>query len=186
MRQLFLGRGASDETHKGMTGNTMLISQPSPTYNQILPNPNTLPDSMVVLFCKTVEDVSKAQVLIVNRSNYRAMVYHRKQVCPVFASTVIDNDAIDKLPENGMPDIVIQNATHMPEVTNVKTTIHGPANRVPIFCRDGADQEEQTDDDENASDEDSEPNSLERMLRHRRAEAMHILLPTTAAMTILQ
>ena len=118
---------------KGMTGNTMLIAQPSPHYNQMLPNPNTLTDSMVVLFCKSVEDVSKAQVLVVNREEYRAMVHHRQQVCPVFSSVQIDTKAIDQLPEHGVPDVVIQNATHMPEVSNVKTTIHGPANRVPIF-----------------------------------------------------
>ena len=133
MRQLFLGSGAHDETHKPMTGNTMLIAQPSPECNLVFPNPNTFTDSMVVLFCKSVEDVSKAQVLVVNREEYRTMVHHRQQVCPVFSSAVIDNDAIDRLPENGVPEVVIQNATHMPEVSNVKTTIHGPANRVPIF-----------------------------------------------------
>ena len=31
MRQLFLARGEEDEVHKGMTGNTMLISHPSPS-----------------------------------------------------------------------------------------------------------------------------------------------------------
>ena len=30
MRQLFLGRGAGDEVHKGMAGNTLLIAQPFP------------------------------------------------------------------------------------------------------------------------------------------------------------
>ena len=57
MRQLFLGRGASDEAHKGMTGNTMLIAQPTPSYDQVLPNMNTLTDGMVVLFCKSSDDV---------------------------------------------------------------------------------------------------------------------------------
>ena len=83
MRQLFLGRGANDEVHKAMTGNTMLIAQPSPTYEQVLPNINALSESMVVLFCKSIDDVSKAEVLVVNREEYRAMVHHRKQVCPV-------------------------------------------------------------------------------------------------------
>ena len=90
MRQLFLGRGADDEVHKGTTGNTMLISQPSPSYEQVLPNTDVLTEGLVVLFCKSTEDVSKAQVLVVNREEYRAMVQHRKQVCPVFATTAID------------------------------------------------------------------------------------------------
>ena len=49
MRQLFLGRGADDEVHKGMTGNTMVISQPSPSYDQVVPNNATLSDGLVVL-----------------------------------------------------------------------------------------------------------------------------------------
>ena len=153
MRQLFLGRGANDEAHKGMTGNTMLVAQPSPSYAQVLPNTATLTDSMVVLFCKSPDDVSKAQVLVVNREDYRTMVYHRQKVCPVFASTVIDNDAIDQLPENAVPDLLVQSATYMPEASNVKTTIHGPASRVSIFCRDTADAEERSSGHSNNSDE---------------------------------
>ena len=37
MRQLFLGRGAPEDVHKGMTGNTVLIAQPAPSYAQVLP-----------------------------------------------------------------------------------------------------------------------------------------------------
>ena len=76
MRQLFLGRGANEDAHKGMTGNTMLIAQPSPSYEQVLPNVSNLTDSMAVLFCKSADDVSRAQVLVVNREAYRAMVHH--------------------------------------------------------------------------------------------------------------
>ena len=79
MRQLFLAREADDEVHKGTTGNTMLMSQPSPRYQQVLPNTAALQDGLVVLFCKSTHDVSKAQVLIVNREQYRDMVQHRKQ-----------------------------------------------------------------------------------------------------------
>ena len=38
------------------------------------------------------------------------MVHHRKQVCPVFATTTIDSVAIDNLEENAVPDILIQGA----------------------------------------------------------------------------
>ena len=76
MRQLFLGRGANEDAHKGMTGNTMLIAQPSPSYEQVLPNVSNLTDSMAVLSCKSADDVSRAQVLVVNREAYRAMVHH--------------------------------------------------------------------------------------------------------------
>ena len=67
MRQLFLGRGPADEVHKGMTGNQMIISQPSPSYDQVLPNMANVSEGLVVLFCKSIDDVSKAEMLVVNR-----------------------------------------------------------------------------------------------------------------------
>ena len=76
MRQLFLGRGADDEVHKGMTGNTMVISQPSPSYDQVLPNFETFSVKHVVLFCRSVDDVAKAQMLVVNCDQYRFMIQH--------------------------------------------------------------------------------------------------------------
>ena len=82
MRQLFLGRGADDEVHKGMSGNAMLISQPSPSYDQVLPNFASLNGGLVVLFCKSLDDVPKAQMLLVNREQYRFMVWRRQKVCP--------------------------------------------------------------------------------------------------------
>ena len=107
MRQLFLGRGAHDEVHKGMTGNTMLIAQPSPTYEQVLPNTSNLTEGMVMLFCKSIDDVTRAQMLVVNREDYRAMVHHRQQVCPVFADTRIAEDAIDALPQSAVPEVLV-------------------------------------------------------------------------------
>ena len=99
MRQLFLGRGTDEEVHKGMTDNTMLVSQPSPSYAQVLPNTTALTEGLVVLFCKSSEDVSKVQVWVVNREEYRFMVQHGKKVCPEFANISIDNEAIDNLPD---------------------------------------------------------------------------------------
>ena len=153
MRQLFLGRGADDEVHKGTTGNTMLISQPSPSYEQVLPNTNALTEGLVVLFCKSTEDVSKAQVLVVNREQCLDMVQHRKQVCPMFATIAIDSVAINNLPENAVPDILIQGATHMPEASHIKTTMHGPARRMAMFSRQDPDADNGTDDESNNSGE---------------------------------
>ena len=61
MKQSFLGRGPQDECQKGMTGNTMLIAQPSPGYETVLPNPGALSEGVVVLFCKSIEDVNKTK-----------------------------------------------------------------------------------------------------------------------------
>ena len=105
MRQLFLGRGAQDEVHKGMTGNTMFIAQPSPSYEQVLPNMSMLTEGMVILFCNSIDDVTRAQMLVVNREQYRGMVQHRQKVCPVFANTRIAEDVIDELPESAVPKL---------------------------------------------------------------------------------
>ena len=93
-----------------MTGNTMLIAQPSPTYEQVLPNMSAVSEGLVVLFCKSVDDVSKAQMLVVNREEYREMVRYRKQVCPTFADIEIDEAAIDKLPDGAVPRHIQESA----------------------------------------------------------------------------
>ena len=149
MRQLFLGRGPDDEVHKGMTGNTMIVAQPGPSYEQVLPNLSALSEGMVVLFCKSIDDVSRAQMLVVNRQQYRTMVEHRRRVCPVFADLSVDQHAMDQLPENAVPDELLQSAQFMPEATKVRTTMQGPANRIPMFCR----QEREDSPPESSSDE---------------------------------
>ena len=71
-------------------------------------------------------------MLVVDREVYRGLVRHRKQVCPVFAEARIDEAAIDRLPESGVPEPVLESAQHMPETRGVKTVLHAPANRVPL------------------------------------------------------
>ena len=85
------------------------------------------------------------------------MVQHRKQVCPVFATTAIDSAAIDNLPKIAVPDILIQGATHMPEASNVKTTMHGPASRMHMFSRQEPDANNGTDDNSNNSGDEPTP-----------------------------
>ena len=79
------------------------------------------------------------------------MVQHRKQVCPVFATTAIDSATTDTLPENAVPGLLSQGATHMPETNNVKTTMRGPASRMHMFSRQGPDADNGTDDESNNS-----------------------------------
>ena len=154
MRQLFLGRGAGDEVQKGMTGNTMLIAQPSPTYEQVLPNMDALNEGLVVLFCKSADDVSKAQMLVVNREQYRKLVEHRQKVCPVFGDehVQIDDAAMDSLPDSAVPGAVVQNAQAMPEAKNIKTTLHGPGNRIPMCARPDPESDVDSQSESGASD----------------------------------
>ena len=142
MRQLFLGKGAGEEVHKGMTGNTMLIAQPSPSYEQVLPNMSAVSEGLVVLFCKSVDDVSKAQMLVVNREEYREMVLYRRQVRPTFAHTTIDEAAIDKLPDAAVPDHIKESAQAMPEAADVRTVLQGPSNRIPMCSRQDAEEDQ--------------------------------------------
>ena len=151
-RQLFLGRGPHDEVHQGMTGNTMLIAQPGPSYEQVMPNTSALTEGLVTLFCRSVDDVAKAQMLVVNREQYRQMVVLRKRVCPTFASSVIDQKAVDELPDAAVPAVLLESAQAMPEAADVRTTMHGPANRIPLFSR----QEEQEDQDGGGDSSDEE------------------------------
>ena len=169
MRQLFLGRGNPEGCHKGMTGNTMLISQPAPTYDQVLPNNEGLSAGLVTLFCRSLEDVSKAQMLVVDREQFRVLVDHRKRVCPVFAAVIVNETEIARLPDNGVPKSVLDGAHEMPEVAGVKTTLHGPGNRISVCSRQeplGSSSERDSDNDRIGEvPADAEPVDAEASLR---------------------
>ena len=47
-------------------------------------------------------------MLVVDREQYRAMVHHRQQVCPVFANIRIAEDVIDDLPQSAVPEVLAQ------------------------------------------------------------------------------
>ena len=164
MRQLLLGRGPDDEVHKGMTGNPMIITQPSDTYDQVLPNLGALNDRLVVIFCRTIADVSKAPMLFVDREPYREMVKHRKQVCPTFADIIIDDAVINELPNNAVPETLLQGAQAMPEAAGIHTTLQGPTNRIPLTHRHEHDDSESdsSDDAKNDGGEDSQHAASQR------------------------
>ena len=136
-----------------MTGNTMLIAQPAPSYEQVLPNMSALTEGMVVLFCNSIDDVARAQMLVVDREQYRGMVHHRQQVCPVFSNTRIADDVIDQLPDAAVPNALLQSAQAMPEAIDIRTTLHGPANRLPMLSR----HEIQVTDSDSQEDEQEIP-----------------------------
>ena len=57
-RKLILGRGEEQDLQKGISGSTILLAQPRPHAQDVLP-PRTedVQESLVVLFAKSVEDV---------------------------------------------------------------------------------------------------------------------------------
>ena len=130
MKQLFLGRGTPDEVEKGLTGNTMIFAQPEASYEQVMPNMDAVTSGLVVLYCRSVADVSNARTLFVDREPYRRCLELRKRVCPAFQNVTIDDSTIKSLPTIGVPEDVLNSAVFMPEATHIKTTMHGPAGRM--------------------------------------------------------
>ena len=90
---------------------------------------------MIVLFCKSVNDVSKAQMLFANREQYRFMVRHRQKVCPSFAQVSLDETAIGLLPDEAVPEVLLQSAQATPEAANIYTTMRGPGSRFDMTHR---------------------------------------------------
>ena len=66
MRQLFLGRGAHDEAQQGMTEHYDYRTAYS-ELQSTFPIMSALSEGLVVLFCKSIDDVSDAQMLVVDR-----------------------------------------------------------------------------------------------------------------------
>ncbi len=154
MRTVYLGRGPRDEVHQGLQGNTMIIAQPNAKYEQVMPNVPHALDSLVLMFCKTVDDVSRAHTLVVQRGRYAECMRHRIAVCPTFADVRLDDEAMLRdLPENAVPTAFIEHATCMPEASTMRTTMDGPASRHSQF---GPNPKEEADD---TSDEDTAPTS---------------------------
>ena len=105
-RKLILGRGDKDEQEKGIQGNCILLAQarPEELATSLPPKTAQLQESFVILFARSIEEVGKAQMLVVNREDYVALVRTRSQVCPVFADIPLDEARIQRMPENGVPE----------------------------------------------------------------------------------
>ena len=111
IHQIFLGRGPRDEVHQGLTGNTMLIAQPTADAQQVVPDPANALSNVTLMFCKSVDDVRKAHTLVVDGRKYKTCMDIRKQVCPAFDGVRIDSDALAReLPQDGVPPAFVAHA----------------------------------------------------------------------------
>ena len=115
LRQIFLGQGAANESYKGLIGNTILVSQAQVQTEQILPSINKLLDTLVIVFCKSVDEVRKCKALTVNRSQYIECLQLRKKVCPAFFDVNVAVAELGQLPENGVPEAFVEHAIGLPE-----------------------------------------------------------------------
>ena len=94
------------------------------------------------------EDLAKCQLLTVSRHAYRTLAEERLRVNSCFGRKILDHQAVDALPENGVPQQFIDCGAQMPEVDRYRSTRSGPGT-----IRDPLDAAKE---DDNASDELSE------------------------------
>ena len=128
MRKVYLGRGPRDEVHEGLEGNTMNVALSSARFTQVMPNVDRCLSSLVLLYCKSVDDVSNAHALIVQRDRYKQCMQRIIQVCPTFEDVELSDTAVCQgLPENAVPQAFGDSATCMPEMATMRMTMEGPA-----------------------------------------------------------
>jgi len=96
MRKLYLGRGPRDEVHQGLQGNTLIVAQPSARFTEVVPNVHHCCSSLVLLFCKSVDDVRNAHALVVQREQYKECMQRRIHVCSTFADVVLSDNAMTR------------------------------------------------------------------------------------------
>ena len=95
-RKLILGKGEKDEQEKGIGGNCILLAQARPHdfAASLPPKIEELQESFVALFSRSIDQVSKAHVLIVHRDDYLALIRLRKQVCQVYAEIPLNEERV--------------------------------------------------------------------------------------------
>ena len=153
MRGLYLGRGPRDEVHRGLQGNTMIVAQPSAMYKQVVPDVSHVTSNLTVMFCKSVDEVSRAHTLMVQPEQCAPAMRRRILVWPTFEDVTLDEEALNRdLPSEGVPAAFIEHAVAMPEAEKMRTAMDGPASRHSQF---GPSPVEASDDDEDEDEADA-------------------------------
>ena len=178
-RKLILGHGDPTDKQAALVGNSILLAQPSTGEIQdTLPPPaDSIGDRMVVIFTTSRGDVKKAKQLFVSREQYLQCARLRQTVCYAYADVKVDEEmATILLPENGVPEVFVQEACHMSEARFFKPNLDGPASeRLPEAkdpeMVDAEDENKKTDSGEENSDgehqkvvEESEEDRMKRFL----------------------
>ena len=153
-RKLILGKGDKDEQQQGITGNSILLAQARPDHvaASLPPPTEQLQDTFVVLFSRSIEEVKKSKMLIVHRQDFIDLVRTRQRVCTAYADIPLDEERVQHMPENDVPNDILACAQHLPETEKVNITQVGPASRpvdVAFSAHDAAkvDAEQKNDDD---------------------------------------
>ena len=136
-RKLILGKGDKYEQETGIGGNSILLAQarPEDLAAALPPTATQLQEGFGVLFSRSIEQVGKAQMLVVNRQEYVDLVRTRKRVCQIYAEIPFDEERAQRFPENGVPEEILACAQHLPEAEKVCIASIGPASRpVDVAC----------------------------------------------------
>ena len=161
-RKLILGHGEPEANQAALVGNSILLAQPTTGKIQAkLPPPvHDLGDNMVVVFTTSRGDVRKAKQLFVSRERYLQCARLRQEVCYAYADVQVDEvAAAHTLPEDGVPDVIVEEAHHMSEAQFFKPNLDGPASqrvpeaREPEFVE--ADKDTQGDEEEGSGEQDA-------------------------------
>ena len=179
-RKLILGHGDPTDKQAALVGNSILLAQPSTGDIQAtLPPPaDSIGDRMVVIFTTSRSDVQKAKQLFVSRGQYLQCARLRQAVCYAYDDVKVDEEmATMLLPENGVPEVFVQEACHMREARFFKPNLDGPASERSPEAKDpqmvdAEDEYKKTDSDEEDSDgelqrgtEESEEERLNKFLQ---------------------
>ena len=80
LQKLPLGQGPRDETQTGLTGNNILIAQPRAKKSDVPPDLDGVLDTLVVVFCRSIDNVEQSHVLTMERREYLKCAKLRKEV----------------------------------------------------------------------------------------------------------
>ena len=157
-RKVILGKGLQDHQQQGIAGNTILLAQPSSDRiaECLPPTAQDLLGSLSVAFIKSRDDVKYANMFTVNRDQYARCVKLRKLMCPVFGNVVLSEVDTAALPENGVPECILQCAVHLPEAEKFTPCMEGPAG-----CKDPSAPQRPQEDNAHHTEEESAMNASE-------------------------
>ena len=85
------------------------------------------------MLCRNASDVEHAHILFVERDRFRRCALLRTEVCETCQAVHVDEAALARLPEDGVPEALLHSAQHLPEAEQVRFPMDGPAQRQSLF-----------------------------------------------------
>ena len=131
---------APEEQEKGFTGNTILLSEPTPgAILEVLPPPEEdISKYLSVCFNSQTTDrdaVGSQKALTVDPALYARCVRLRQSVCPVFADVTLDEERLrQQYPEATVPPGIKDAAHAMDTLHTFTPTLDGPATMRAATC----------------------------------------------------